>query len=224
MRRARAKGKPLIASFSDVAASGGYYAATGADAIVSGANTLTGSIGVFALRPALGNTPAKIGVTTVELERGENADLLLSAEPLSPGAQAILDRSVRHTYELFLERVSEARDMSTDDVDAVAQGRVWTGRQAYERGLVDELGGLHAAVQLAKRELGLDADTDAVLVPFPPPLTFTEQLVELMEMRAQAWAWSRLPFSESVRRVEALVSQLPPGQPLLVPPVLVEIR
>ncbi len=224
MQRARAQGKLLIASFSDLAASGGYYAASGADAIVSGENTLTGSIGVFALRPALGDALAKVGVTTVSLQRGEHADFLLSGEPLSPGAQAILDRSVQHTYALFLDRVSQSRDMEIGAVDEVAQGRVWTGRQAFERGLVDELGGLHAAVQLAKREIGLDEDTDAVLVPYPPPLTFTEQLVELMQMRVRAWAWGAIPFSDSVRRLESLVSQLPAGQPLLVPPVLVEIR
>lgn len=222
--RARAKGKPLIASFSDLAASGGYYAATGADAIVSGEHTLTGSIGVFALRPALGDALAKVGVTTVPLKRGAHADFLLSADPLSPGAQAILDRSVRETYALFLERVSDAREMETDAVDAIAQGRVWTGRQAFQRGLVDELGGLHVAVQRAKRELGLDPDVDAVLVPFPPPLTFTEQLVELMQTRVETWAWRALALPDSVRHLEALVTQLPPGQPLLVPPVLVEIR
>ncbi len=224
MQRARALGKPLIASFSDVAASGGYYAATGADYIVSGANTLTGSIGVFALRPALGDTLAKAGITMVPLTRGRHADFLLSGEPLSPGARAILDRSVMQTYVLFLERVSDSRGMPTQEVDAVAQGRVWTGRQALDRGLVDEVGGLHAAVQLAKRELGLAESDDAVLVPFPPPLTFSEQLVELMNARAQAWAWGAFPWPESIRSLEAIVRQLPAGHPLLVPPVLVEIR
>ncbi len=224
MTRARERGKPLIASFSDVAASGGYYAATGADYIVSGANTLTGSIGVFALRPALGDTLAKAGITMVPLTRGENADFLLSGQPLSPGAQAILDRSVMQTYALFLTRVSESRDMSTQQVDEIAQGRVWTGRQAYERGLVDELGGLHAAVQLVKRELGLAETDDAVLRLFPAPLTFSEQLVELTRTRATAWAFGALPWPESVRTLESIVRQLPAGHPLLVPPVLVDIR
>lgn len=224
MTRARAKGKPIIASFSDVAASGGYYAATGADFIVSGANTLTGSIGVFALRPVLGDLLARIGVSIVPLTRGKHADFLLASEPLSPAALAILDRSVQQTYMLFLERVATAREMDVADVDGVAQGRVWSGRQAFERGLVDELGGLHAAVGLAKRELGLDASDDAVLVPFPAPPSFSEQLVDLMKTQARAMGAAMLPVPESVRRLEALVSQLPAGQPLLVPPMLIEIR
>lgn len=224
MTRARANGKLLIASFSDLAASGGYYAATGADRIVSGENTLTGSIGVFAMRPSLGDALAKVGISVVPLKRGAHADFLLAGAPLTPGARAILDRSVQHTYMLFLERVAAARGMEVSAVDEIAQGRVWTGRQAFERGLVDELGGLHTAVLLAKRELGLDEADDAVLVPFPAARSFSEQLVELMQMRAQALVTVTLPWPRSVRQLEALVTQLPAGHPLLVPPLLVEIR
>jgi len=224
MTRAREKGKPLIASFSDLAASGGYYAATGADYIVSDGSTLTGSIGVFALRPSVGGALERVGVTMQPLTRGRYADFLLSGRPLSEGAHERLQISVERTYALFLERVATARKMETSAVDEVAQGRVWTGRQAHARGLVDELGGLHAAVQAAKRELGLAETDDAVLVPFPAPRSLGEEIADLFQMRASAWTVAWLPWPESVRRLEAMLSQLPPDQPLLVPPLLVEIR
>ena len=224
MTRAREGGKPLIASFSDLAASGGYYAGTGADYIVSDGNTLTGSIGVFALRPSVGGALEKIGVTMESLTRGRHADFLLSGEPLSEGARERLQISVERTYALFLERVANARDMEVNAVDAVAQGRVWTGRQAFDRGLVDEIGGLHEAVIAAKRELGLAEDADAVLVPFPAPRSLSQELTDMFRMQASAWTTAWLPLPQSVRRLEAMLSQLPPDRPLLVPPLLVDIR
>jgi protease-4 len=224
MTRARERGKPLIASFSDLAASGGYYAATGADYIVSDGNTLTGSIGVFALRPSVGGALERIGVTMQSLTRGRHADFLLSGPPLSEGARERLQLSVERTYALFLERVAQARDMEVNAVDEVAQGRVWTGRQAFDRGLVDELGGLHEAVIAAKRELGLAEDADAVLVPFPAPRSLSQELADMFQMRASAWTSAWLPLPQGVRRLEAMLSQLPPDRPLLVPPLLVDIR
>jgi protease-4 len=138
--RAREKGKPVIASFSDVAASGGYYVASAADAIVSDPGTLTGSIGVFALRPAVGGLLEKLEIGLDSVTRGEHADFLLAGAPMSPESQARLQSSVLDTYRLFLKRVGDGRKLPVEKVDAVGQGRVWSGEQALAAGLVDELG------------------------------------------------------------------------------------
>ena len=133
--RARAMGTPVVASFSDVAASGGYYVAAGANAIVSDPGTLTGSIGVFALRPAIAGLLDKLEIGVDSLTRGRHADFLLSSEKLSPAAHARLQASVLDTYQLFLTRVADGRGLTVDAVDEIGQGRVWTGRQAHDQGL-----------------------------------------------------------------------------------------
>jgi protease-4 len=178
-QRARAKGKPLIASFSDVAASGGYYVAAGADAIVASPATLTGSIGVFVLRPVIGGLLAKLEIGVEAITRGAHADLQLASRPLSPESRLRLRREVYSVYELFVKRVADGRRLDAPGVDAVGRGRVWTGAQAAERGLVDELGGLHAAVQRAKAKLQIDPNADVALVPYPPPRPLAQQIGEM---------------------------------------------
>jgi protease-4 len=224
LQEAREHDKPIIASFSDVAASGGYYVAAGADAIVAPGGSLTGSIGVFALRPVLGAALAKIGIRMESLTRGRYADFLLAGEPLSEGARERLQASVLETYGLFLERVAEGRSLPVEQVDAIGQGRVWTGRQAVERGLVDELGGLHEAVALAKRKLGLDEDADAVLVAYPEPRSVGEELSDMLRGSLGGLGLARLGLPEVLQPVESWILDLPAEGPLLVPPVLVEIR
>src|SRR6185503_1455436 len=145
-QRARAKGKPLIASFSDVAASGGYYVAAGADAIVASPGTITGSIGVLAVRPVLAGLLAKLEIGAEAITRGAHADLQLTSRPLSPASRERLRREVDSFYALFVKRVADGRKLDPPGVDEVGRGRVWTGAQAVERGLVDELGGLREAV------------------------------------------------------------------------------
>lgn len=226
LQEAREHDKPIIASFSDVAASGGYYVAVGADAIVTPGGALTGSIGVFALRPVLGAALEKIGINMESLTRGRYADFLLAGEPLSEGARARLESSVLETYGLFLERVAEGRSLSVEAVDEIAQGRVWTGRQALERGLVDELGGLHEAVARAKREIGIADDVDAALVTFPGPRSLGEEISDLLREGASAFALSDYLLPPALRPLESWLLDLPEqGQgPLLVPPLLVEIH
>ena len=184
--RAREAGKPLIASFSDVAASGGYYVAAGADAIVAQPGTLTGSIGVFVLRPVLGEALDKLGIGVETLTRGAHADLQLSSRPLSPASRARLREEVESIYALFVERVATGRPLDAEGVDAVARGRVWTGAQAAERGLVDELGGLRTAVDRALVLTGHEADADVTLLPFPRPRSLPEQLAEALGAAARA--------------------------------------
>ena len=225
VQRAREAGKPVVASFSDVAASGGYYVAAGADRIVAEPGTLTGSIGVFVLRPVLEGLLEKLDVGYAALTRGEHADLLLSARPLSPGARARMRDEVRAVYRLFHERVSAGRDMTTDEVDEVAQGRVWTGAQALEIGLIDALGGLREAAREAKVLAGLDPDADVYLVPYPAPKPLFQQISEAMDVSVRAQLAAALPpLPEGVRRGVELLRALPVGAPVLVPPVLPEVH
>lgn len=216
--------KPVIASFSDVAASGGYYVASAADGIVASPGAITGSIGVFALRPSFGGLLDKLGIKVEWLTRGDHADMLLSTQPLSEAAQARLQQSVVEIYELFLDRVASGRSLSIAEVDAVGQGRVWTAAQAFERGLVDELGGLHTAVKRAKRAQGLAEDADVALIPYPQPKPLLEQLAEVMDLRLAALARSsvRLPGVLEVLRNRLI--DLPEGTPLLIPPIIVDIH
>jgi len=229
VRKAREK-KPVVASFSDYAASGGYYLSSGADAVVAEPGTITGSIGVFAVRPALGGLYQRFGVHTATMQRAPHAELNLSTPPLSEDTQAWLDHEVKEVYGLFLERVAEGRGVAPAAVDEVAQGRVWTGVQAGERGLVDRLGGLRAAVQLAKEKVGIAADADVALAVYPLPKPLAEQLGEALRLSAARAAAAALPFDAEqlsatlAGRIGAWLGALGEGGALLVPPVWVEIQ
>jgi protease-4 len=222
-RRARAKGKPLIASFSDVAASGGYYVAAGADAIVASPGSITGSIGVFVLRPVLGGLLSKLDIGVESITRGAHADLQLSSQPLSPESRARLRHEVDSIYELFVKRVADGRPLDAPGVDAVGRGRVWTGAQAAERGLVDELGGLHAAVARAKVQLKLDPNADVALVPYPPPRPLAEQIGELFG-QLHASAAAEPPLAQWLRPVESWLSLAADRSVLALLPFSVEIH
>lgn len=226
--QAKAKGKPVVASFSDLAASGGYYVASAADAIVSDPGTLTGSIGVFALRPAVGGLFEKLEIGVDSLTRGAHGDFLLSTNRMSPGAMERLQSAVVETYDLFLTRVAAGRELEREQVDAVGQGRVWTGAQALEAGLVDELGGLYTAVRRAKAEVGLDPDVDVALIPYPEEKPFSQQLFEVVQgtaMRAaHAASEGAVEWPRPLDRIVAFSKHLPADAPLLIPPVLFDIR
>jgi len=221
IRDARAKGKPVVASLSDVAASGGYYVASAADAIVSQPQTLTGSIGVFVIRPVLAGLFEKLGIGVEPLTRGARADLLLSTVPLSAETRAVLRQNVENTYRRFLARVAEGRGLDTAAVDGVARGRVWTGAQAKEVGLVDRLGGVSEAVAAAKEKVGLDADDDVLLVQYPPPKPLAQQIVEALQGGV---ALELLDWPRAVTEVAAVVRLLPTGTPLLIAPAWIEIH
>ena len=222
-QRAREKHKPVIASFSDVAASGGYYVACGADRIVSQPATYTGSIGVFVLRPILGGLFEKLGVGVEAMTRGEHADLLLASRPLSPRTRKRLRADVRSVYETFVGRVAAGRELTPEAVDAIGQGRVWTGAQASEIGLVDALGGLRTAVLEAKSAVGLDADADVALISYPLPRPLAQQIRDALGASVRATA-SSLSLPSAVRQLVATLQLLPAGTPLLIPPGLTEIH
>jgi protease-4 len=219
-RQARAQGKPVIVSCSDLAASAAYYAAAGADAIVAQPGSLTGSIGVFVLRPVLRGLLEKLDIGVESLTRGGYASLLLASEPLTDSTRAWLHAEVVSIYDLFLSRVSEGRDLTVEQVDRVARGRVWTGEQAAGKGLVDEIGGLRVAVRRGLQQLELDPEADVALVPYPAPLTLAEQLDQaLRSVRAQAD-----PLAGVLRRAEPWLEAMRGGAPALLPPFIPIIR
>lgn len=142
--------KPVVVSMGNVAASGGYYISCAADYIYADPTTITGSIGVFGLVPHIGNFMTnKLGVTFDEVATNENANLMSFNKPLSPYQREVIQLSVERVYDSFIGKVAEGRNMTKEDVDRIGQGRVWSGTQALEIGLVDELGGLENAITKA---------------------------------------------------------------------------
>jgi protease-4 len=225
LRNARAAGKPVVVSMSDLAASGGYYVASAADTIVSQPSTLTGSIGVFVIRPSLGGLLEKAGVTVETMQRGARADLLFGSQPLTAGAREVLRKDVEGVYEQFVSRVAEGRGLEPDAIKKVGGGRVWTGAQALEIGLVDELGGLYEAAAAAKRAVGLADDAAVSLRTFPAQKSLAEQVAQLMRgAHAEAASAPLQMLPRELRELHTLATQLPLGAPLLVPPSLVVLH
>ncbi|HEX2444481.1 MAG TPA: signal peptide peptidase SppA [Vicinamibacterales bacterium] len=168
--------KPIVASMSDVAASGGYYVAVPADVIVAEPGTLTGSIGVVVGKFALGGAFEKLGLNLEATTRGRYAQLTSPVRPFDPAERAKVEEQLQATYDLFVERAAEGRKTTPEKIDAVAQGRVWTGAQAKANGLVDELGGLMRAVAIAKERAKIAADREVEIVIYPPRQSFYEAL------------------------------------------------
>ena len=168
--------KPVVVSMGDVAASGGYYIAAPADTIVAQPGTLTGSIGVVTGKYVLQGTLDKIGVGTGTVSEGRFADIYSPFKPFTPDERARVEEQMQATYELFLQRVADGRHQTAAKIDAVAKGRVWTGRQAREVGLVDELGGLDDAIRIAKQRARFDPGKDASLIVYPAKRSFYEVL------------------------------------------------
>lgn len=165
--KARGRGKPVVASMGAVAASGGYYISTGADAIVANPGTITGSIGVVTGKLIARDLKERLGVGSDAVRTNANADAWSINAPFTPEQHAQVEAEADLFYTDFVQRVAEGRHLSPQAVDEVARGRVWTGADALERGLVDELGGLRTAVRRAKVLAGLDADADVRLVSYP---------------------------------------------------------
>jgi len=170
------KVKPVIVSMSDLAGSGGYWIAMAATRIVAQPQTLTGSIGVLAGKFSFAGLFDKLGVTAEKLTFGERADIFSPFRPFTPEERKALKDQILWTYDRFLTKVAEGRKMSKDEVNKVGRGRVWTGRQAKELRLVDELGGLSTAVGLAKKLAGIPPEEEVRLVVWPKRLTLWESL------------------------------------------------
>jgi protease-4 len=166
--------KPVIVSMSDVAASGGYYIASGATKIYALDDTLTGSIGVVGGKIAPGGALAKLGVTTFPMGRGKRATMMASLGPWNQEEKDVIQTSMQEVYDVFVGRVADGRKQPVDKIKQLAQGRVWTGTKAKELGLVDEIGGLDAALAEA-RTLG-KVDTGSDLEVYPPTPTLRDFL------------------------------------------------
>jgi len=166
--------KPVVASMSDVAASGGYYIAMPAHAIVAEPSTLTGSIGVVLTKFVIDGTLKKIGLNMEGVSEGKYADMYSPVRAFSPEERKRVAENMQATYNTFVEKAAQGRNTTPEKIDAVGQGRVWTGRQAKQIGLVDELGGLDRAVSIAKQRAKIAQDAEVELVIYPPKKSFYE--------------------------------------------------
>lgn len=170
--------RPLIVSMSDLAASGGYYIAMPGQVIVAQPGTLTGSIGIYTGKIALGGTLEKLGIGHDKVISGANADIYSPFERFSPPQRTRIDEVIQDFYKDFVAKAAASRRTTPEQIDAVAQGRVWTGQQAKEMGLVDELGGLDTAIRIAKERAKIPADQDVEIVTYPARRSFYEALTE----------------------------------------------
>jgi len=179
-----AKVKPVVISMGDLAASGGYYVTIGSSAIVAQPGTITGSIGVFSGKFSARGLYDKLGVTKEILTRGAHADLFTSYRPWSEEERLKIRTQNVAFYQDFVRKVASGRGKSYDEIDAIAQGRVWTGADALERGLVDRLGGMEDALSIAKEKARIARSQDVSLVVLPARKGFFDMLWQRQEEEA----------------------------------------
>ena len=168
--------KPIVASMGDVAASGGYYISMGADKIFAAPGTITGSIGVVGGKMAMQGLYGKLGITTETIERGKNSGLFSSSSKFTDSQRDVIKKMMEDTYDQFTDKAAKGRKMPVEKLRDLAGGRVYTGRQAKENGLVDDLGTLHDAIDEAKKLAGLEKDAEVKLQILPEPTNFFESL------------------------------------------------
>lgn len=202
--------KPIIASMSDVAASGGYYMAMACDTIVAYPNTITGSIGVFGMYLYLGDfLKNKLGITTESVETGQFSNIGDPSEQLSDAERRMIQRSVEETYRIFTNKAAQGRGLAVDSLVKLASGRVWTGEQAIKNGLADVEGGLETAIRIAAEKAGV-ADDYAIRY-YPQKKTFIEVLTEGSSGEAAAairtwWAKEEMgvlyPYAEKLKKLQ----------------------
>jgi protease-4 len=179
--KAGANARPIIVSMSDLAASGGYYIAMAGDVIVAQPGTLTGSIGIYSGKYVTGGTFEKAGANIEATSTGRHAEIYSPDRRFTDEERAKVMESMQAFYDQFVEKVAEARQTTPEKIDQIAQGRVWTGQQAKQVGLVDELGGMQTAVAAAKQRARIPADEEVELVVCPPRRSFYEVLSESLE-------------------------------------------
>lgn len=210
VKAARDAGKPVVVSMGTYAASGGYWISAGANHIVANPSTLTGSIGVYGGKFVLGDLAARFGIDSRDLAiGGEYANAFSPTGSFTPAQRAAFSAWMDRIYESFIQRVAVGRKLSPARVREIAKGRVWTGAQALQLGLVDELGGFHEAVARAKKLAKIDADTKVRLKRFPAEKSFFEALSEAMGVSsASVRALSTVGWLLSDPRAEALVDEI----------------
>ena len=224
------RAKPVIAAMSDYAASGGYYISMAADAIVAQPATLTGSIGVFGGKYDLGGLYGKLGMQTEDVKRGELSDLFASDRGLGDAGRRKFGEFIDEFYETFITKAGQGRKLSPLAIHEVAQGRVWTGEQAREIGLVDEVGTFRTALKLAKEKAGIDGEARLVLMP--RQATALERLLnrgpagslEAMLDRSALGAALPADARADAQRFLSVAPLLASGQPLAMAPYHLVVR
>jgi protease-4 len=214
--------RPLVASMSDLAASGGYYIAMAAPDIVAEPGTLTGSIGIYGGKIVTGGTFGMLGMSIEPLSIGRHAEMNSPVRPYSEEERAKVDEQLRAFYDQFVEKVAASRRKTPEEIDAIAQGRVWTGRQAKALGLVDALGGLDKAVAIAKERAKIPAGERVELVVYPPKRSVYDLLMSSfsgMDERARLAALLGVRDRRAVGILTAPLRLFRPGEPLALMPV-----
>lgn len=204
--RAKEK-KPIVVSMSDVAASAGYEISCYATKIVAMPTTITGSIGVFGVYPQVGRMlKNKLGITTDTILTNRNAAALSINRPLSAESHNVLVRNVEDFYKTFCMRVARGRNLSVEYVDSIARGRVWTGTQAKELGLVDELGGMDVALRIAAQEAGI---TNYSIVAYPKQKDAVTELMEMLNEEAMEAKLQNSSIAKYYKQIEQLSNMEP---------------
>jgi protease-4 len=224
--------KPVVVSMSDVAASGGYYISASAAKIVAQPSTITGSIGVLAGKPVVRGFYDWLGISNEYVLRGKNAGMFRETEKFSDDERAKFEEWIKNTYyNDFVPKVAKGRKKDPQYVDSVGQGRVWTGAQAKDRGLVDEYGGLDKAIEVAKQLANIPADKGVERVILPYPQTFLQQLLSgsndnaNTEVEKQRMVLASLP--EDARRAlryMALMERMKNGESMMLMPFDVRVK
>jgi len=195
--------KPVVVSMSDVAASGGYYISCGANKIVAEPSTITGSIGVVGGKPVVKGLYDWLGISNEYVLRGKNAGMFRESEKFDDSERKKFEEFLGNTYDDFITKVGKGRNKDKKDVDAIGQGRVWTGQQGKDKGLVDEYGGLDKAIEIAKQLAKIPAEKGIQRVIMPKPPGFFEQLMGGGGDDDSASA------SAEMKRQESIISALP---------------
>ena len=219
--------KPLVASYGNYAASGGYWISNGCEKIYSDATCLTGSIGVFSLIPEFSKTVKDVAhVNVVTVGSNKHSDLFSLVRPFDGEETAYLQAYVEDIYTQFVNMVAEGRDMTPEAVDEIAQGRVWTGAEALGIGLVDEIGTLGDAVAYAASLAGLVSESDYQVAAFPRPLTAMEQIMEMMgKSKRDKSILAGTPFAAIGRTLEIVARDAEqPARVFAAMPYSIEIR
>jgi protease IV len=170
--------KPVVVSMSDVAASGGYWISANARKIVADPDTITGSIGVIIGKFNVSGLYNLLGVSTDSIATSDNASLFSEQQNFTPAQRAYIERSLNETYADFTKGVASGRKMTVEAVDKIGKGRVWSGTQAKQIGLVDELGGLDKAIEVAKQLANIPASQTVHIERYPREKGFFQQLLE----------------------------------------------
>jgi len=177
-----AEKKPVIASVADYGASGGYMIALGADSIVAQENSLLGSIGIFAGKFNIQNLYKKLGINTNRISKGENAGLFSIYQPWSESERTIIEKLITEYYRYFIETVARERGLTIESVKKIAEGRVWTGEEAAQHGMIDQIGTLYDALRIAKEKAGIDEEHSVRLMYYPKERSLFDEIFNYIKI------------------------------------------